>query len=102
MGHDPQQIAESLEVLVSAGLLTRTAHPSHAARLYVFGTDGPNSDALASLVELLSTREGQMSVRRAVAQRSAQRATDAEASRRRVTAKTMSMREFGRTRSDRE
>ncbi|MGH9330461.1 MAG: hypothetical protein ACRD09_08465 [Vicinamibacterales bacterium] len=42
LGYELKQIAGSLDVLMAAGLLTRTQNPTHAARLYVFAIKGPN------------------------------------------------------------
>jgi hypothetical protein len=40
LGYELKQIAESLEVLLEAGLLARTQNPTHAARMYVFSIGG--------------------------------------------------------------
>ena len=50
-----KDIADSLETLLSAGLLNRTQTPAHAARMYVFAVDGPSGDWLPSLVQMWSS-----------------------------------------------
>ena len=64
LGHDLKDIADSLELLMAAGLLTRTQTTAHAARLYEFAPDEASGDWLASLVALASTREGRLVLRR--------------------------------------
>jgi len=64
LGHDLQDIADSLEVLMAAGLLTRVQTPAHAARLYVFAPNETSDDWLPPLIELASTREGRLALRR--------------------------------------
>lgn len=74
LGYDLKDIADSLEVLLGAGLLTRTQTPTHAARLYVFAADGTNGGTdggwLPSLLEMASTREGRLALRDTLARRS--------------------------------
>ncbi len=74
LGYDLKNIADSLDVLLGAGLLKRTQTPTHAARLYVFAPDGTpggtNGGWLPSLLELASTREGRLALRDALARRS--------------------------------
>jgi hypothetical protein len=70
-GYNLQQIAESLEALVRTGFLSRTAHATHAARMYVFSMNGPSGDLLASFLQFVSTRDGRLAVKRAVLNRSA-------------------------------
>jgi len=63
LGYELKQIADSLEVLMAAGLLTRTQTPAHAARMYVFAPDATSGDWLPSLLGLASTREGRLALR---------------------------------------
>jgi hypothetical protein len=70
IGHSLQQIAESLEVLVNLGVLSRTANSTHAARMYVFSADGSPVAAPTSLLEFVSTREGRLAVKRELLSRS--------------------------------
>lgn len=72
LGYDLKDIAESLDVLLAAGLLTREQSPAHAARLYVFAIDtngGTDGDWLPSLLALASTREGRLALRQALTRR---------------------------------
>lgn len=66
LGYDLAQVADSLDVLLSAGLLVRRLTPAHAARMYVFAENGPKDKSIAALVELSSTREGRLAVREAL------------------------------------
>ena len=63
LGYDLKDIAESLDVLMAAGLLTRAQSPSHAARLYQFAATDTHGDWLPTLLKLLSTRSGRLAVR---------------------------------------
>jgi hypothetical protein len=64
LGYDLKDIADSLEVLMATGFLTRAQTIAHAARLYVFAPDDTSGDWLPSLVALVSTREGRLALRR--------------------------------------
>ena len=68
LGYTVKQLSDSLEALVTASLLSRTHKPSGVAPLYVFA-DGDAPDWLSSLVKLASTREGQLAIRTALADR---------------------------------
>ena len=68
LGYAVKQLGDSLEAFVTANLLSRTQKPSGVARLYVFA-DGDAPDWLSSLGELASTREGQLALRSALADR---------------------------------
>lgn len=71
LGYDLKDIADSLEVLLAAGLLTRSQTPAHAARLYVFAithADG-NGHWLHSLLEMAQTRDGRLALRNALMRR---------------------------------
>ena len=69
LGYDVKQLGQSLDVLLAAELLTRTQHPTRAARMYVFAAGGTDGGWLASLVELASTREGRLAMRDALRDR---------------------------------
>ncbi len=60
LGYDLNKIAESLEILLNMGLITRAQTPAHAARLYVLAMDGPHVEWLPSLVQAASTRGGRL------------------------------------------
>jgi hypothetical protein len=60
LGYELKQIADSLEILLDGGLLTRTQNPTHAARMYVFSVGGTPGGWLPSLLKLASTRQGRL------------------------------------------
>lgn len=62
VGYEMKQVAASIEALVEAGLLHRTQHPLHAARMYLLIIDGPRGKALRSLLQIASTRQGRLSI----------------------------------------
>jgi hypothetical protein len=64
LGYQLNEIARSLDVLLAAGLLTRTQNPSRSARMYVFSANGAKEGWSAELVQLASTREGRLGLRR--------------------------------------
>jgi hypothetical protein len=66
LGYEVKLLGESLDVLVTAELLTRMQTPTSAERMHVFGVGGPHRDWLPSLVELASTREGRLAMRAAL------------------------------------
>jgi hypothetical protein len=68
LGYQLSDIARSLEVLLDEGLLQRTQNPARAARLYVLAIDGAHHAWLAAFVELGSTRQGRLALRRALIQ----------------------------------
>ena len=67
LGYEINEIARSLDILLAAGFLTQTQNPARLARMYVFATDGTNSDPLQAFVDFASTREGRLELRRALA-----------------------------------
>jgi hypothetical protein len=64
LGYQLNEMARSLDVLLEAGLLTRTQKPPRAARMYVFAINGANEGWPPELVQLASTREGRLALRR--------------------------------------
>ena len=68
LGYESKRIADSLEILLAAGFLTRTLNPTHAARMYVFD-NGTTGGWLPPLLGLTSTREGLLSMKEALAAR---------------------------------
>jgi AraC-like DNA-binding protein len=64
VGYDLVQLARSLDVLTTSGLLERSQHPTHAARLYVLKK--PLAGWLTSVLEIGSTREGREDLIRAI------------------------------------
>jgi len=67
LGYDLKRIGDSLENLLSAKLLTRSQSAAHAARLYVFEVNGTPGGWFPSLVNAVSTREGRLALRQAMA-----------------------------------
>lgn len=66
LGYPLKEIARSLDALIAADFLRRTQTPRHPARMYVFTTGGANGGSLSAVVELASTREGRLALRRAL------------------------------------
>jgi biotin operon repressor len=62
LGYDRERIANSIEGLIEAGLLTRSQSPSHAAQLYALELGG-DLGPLSSLLRIASTREGRLGVK---------------------------------------
>ena len=60
LGYDVKEVAASLELLLDAGVLRRTPHPKHAARLYVFSVADSDGGWLPRLLKLASTRQGRL------------------------------------------
>ena len=73
LGYDLKRVGDSLDILLSAKLLTRSQSPAHAARLYVFAVNGTAGGWLPSLVEAVSTREGRLALRQAMTDMSKER-----------------------------
>jgi hypothetical protein len=71
VGCSHYQIAASIEVLLSAGLLQRRQTPAHAARLYAFEPDAATGAWLPALLEAAATRTGRLALREALAARTA-------------------------------
>jgi hypothetical protein len=69
LGHDLREIADSLETLSTAGLLTRTQTSAHAARLYVLNHGDDTAPWLPSLVALASSRVGRLALRQELRRR---------------------------------
>jgi hypothetical protein len=62
LGYEVTQIAESLELLLTAGILTRTQNPTHAARLYVFSPSLDPGGWLPALLRIAASRDGRLSL----------------------------------------
>jgi hypothetical protein len=62
LGYELKQIADSLEVLLNAEVLTRTQNPTHAARMYVLNIGGTSGGWLPSLLAWAATREGRLAM----------------------------------------
>lgn len=66
MGYDVNQLAGSLDVLLKAGLVTRSQTRGRVARMYVLAVDGIHAGWLPALVALGSTRAGRIALHRAL------------------------------------
>ena len=66
LGYEGKLLAESLDVLLTAELLTRVQRPTSAAQMHVFAVGGPHDGWLPTLVEVASTREGRLALRAAL------------------------------------
>ena len=64
VGYPLDQIARSLDLLDETGLLERSQHPAHAARMYVL--TAPPGGWLTTLLEIGSTREGRRELLHAI------------------------------------
>ena len=64
LGYDHDQVAQSLEGLIEAGLVTRSQSPAHSARLYTLQLNGASGGLLSSLLKIASTRQGRLDVKR--------------------------------------
>ena len=62
LGYELKPIADSLDVLLNAGFLTRTQNPTRAARMYVFNIGGTSGGWLPALMSLASTRAGRLAM----------------------------------------
>ena len=67
LGYGPEALAASLEVLLTAGVVSRVQNPTRVAQLFVFTPGDRERGALSSLLELASTREGRVGLMRALA-----------------------------------
>lgn len=65
MGYDLNQLAESLDVLLKAGLVTRS-QTRGLARMYVLAEGGVHEEWMPALVALASTRAGRIALHRAL------------------------------------
>jgi hypothetical protein len=69
LGYEIKEISRSLDVLVTAGYLTRSQkqHRVGPARMYVFSTEAMDGGPLLAMVRLASSPEGRMALRLALA-----------------------------------
>lgn len=64
-GHGPKDIAASLELLLTAALLTRVPHARHPGRMYELATnESQKATWLAAVTQVASTREGRLALLR--------------------------------------
>jgi hypothetical protein len=62
LGYEITQIAESLELLLDAGIVKRTQNPTHAARLYVLTPGHESGGWLPGLLQLAGSRQGRLAL----------------------------------------
>jgi hypothetical protein len=67
LGYPLSEIGRSRDVLLAAGFLTRTQNTTQRPPLYEFVPDGADGRSLSAVVELASTRNGRLTLRRALA-----------------------------------
>jgi hypothetical protein len=70
MGYDVDQLAASLDVLLDAGLITRSQTRGRVARMYVLAGGGIHGGWLPALAALASTRAGRLALIRVLKTRS--------------------------------
>jgi hypothetical protein len=70
VGYALPQVAESLETLITAGLLRRSPDSTHPAQLYVLTARSSLGGWLSSLLRIAATREGRLAVLHALTQQS--------------------------------
>jgi hypothetical protein len=69
VGYDLPQVDQSLEILITAGLLRRSPDSTDPARLYVLAEGSRLGGWLSSLLKIAATREGRLAVIHALNQR---------------------------------
>jgi MarR family len=69
VGYELPQVTQSLETLITAGLLRRSPDSPHLARLYVLTPASTLGGWLASLLRFATTREGRLAVIQTLKQR---------------------------------
>src|SRR5687767_13521262 len=62
VGYGIKEIAASLDLLVDAGLVTRTQSQRHPARMFMLADGGPGHEWFPDLVRLARTREGRLAM----------------------------------------
>lgn len=64
VGYDLKQVAGSLDTLVFGGLLKRTRSRADGLGMYVFGPSRTEEGALASLLQMATSRAGRLEILR--------------------------------------
>ena len=62
VGYDLPQVAQSLDILITAGLLRRSPNATHPAQLYVLARGSPLGGWVSSLLRVAEKREGRLAV----------------------------------------
>jgi hypothetical protein len=70
LGYAVREVAASLELLLEAGLLTRTPHRRQVARMYLLTATPPVNGWLSTLTALARTRAGRLALISQIRQRS--------------------------------
>jgi hypothetical protein len=69
VGYDLPLVVQSLETLMAAGLLRRSADSTQPARLFVLTRGSPLGRRLSSLLRIAATREGRLALIQALKER---------------------------------
>ena len=69
LGYQIKDIADSLDALLSAGLLRRRQTSAHAARLYELTMESSEAEWLERVMALASTRHGRLALLEEIARR---------------------------------
>lgn len=77
LGYDINQVAQSLDDMLAAGVIRRRQTTAHAARLYELLVGGPASEWLGELLARAATRPGRMQLLDEIRRRAEQHAGDA-------------------------
>jgi hypothetical protein len=72
MGYDLKRLESSLNVLLEAGLITRSQNRAQVARMFVLATDGIHGRWLPALVTAASTPTGRLALLEALKRRAAE------------------------------
>ncbi len=78
-GYELPQVAQSLETLITAGLLRQSPDSTSPARLYVLEHGSTLGQRLSSLLRTAATRQGRLAVIDALKQRSSGRSSGGQA-----------------------
>jgi hypothetical protein len=62
VGYDVPQVAQSLDTLITTGVLRRSPDSNHPARLYVLTPGSLLGEWVSSLLRFAATREGRLAV----------------------------------------
>ena len=69
LGYSNKEMAASLDLLVDAGLVTRSQSERHPARMFVFAERDPDRDWFSDLLTIAGTREGRLAILRTLRRR---------------------------------
>jgi MarR family len=69
VGYDLPQVAQSLDTLITAGLLRRSPNAAHPAQLYVLARGSPLGGWVSSLLRVAEKPEGRLAIIQALKQR---------------------------------